>query len=447
MALHKRPLSALALIAVMIAGPAPRALAHPHPAPENLPAVPDSPAGQAAAAFAAMWNDGSADAVLKFERAYASAKRLGAVPMEERPGRVAALRDRWGNLKIAGVTATADNAITVAGTTASGDLLELEFEMSAAEPGKLDAVKISSDGGGAPAPVAGDVKSDTVKGVAKALEEGYVFPAVGKEMAALILKNLESGVYEKIENDRAFAKRLTEDLRSISHDGHLAVRTLPPDAPRTGAMHPPADRGDGNFAFRKAEVLPGNIGYIQFDAFMEGEGPEKTAAAALAFVAHADALIFDLRTNGGGSPEMIRFITSFLFDKPTHLNDMVDRDGKIVEEYWTHAQVPGQRFANDLPVYVLTSSRTFSGAEEFSYNLKNLKRATIIGETTGGGAHPVRFERVNNRFGVGVPFMRARNPISGTNWEGKGVEPDVKVPASQTLERAIELARQATRPR
>ena len=150
-----------------------------------------------------------------------------------------------------------------------------------------------------------------------------------------------------------------------------------------------------------------------------------------------------MRHNGGGSPEMIRYITSWLFDSPTHLNSMIDRNGEVVEEYWTLDDIPGERFADDLPVYVLTSSRTFSGAEEFSYNLKNLKRGIIVGETTGGGAHPVMGKRVNDRVVVRVPYMRANNPISKTNWEGTGVEPDVKCKADEALDTAIELAKQA----
>src|SRR5262249_6744024 len=149
-----------------------------------------------------------------------------------------------------------------------------------------------------------------------------------------------------------------------------------------------------------------------------------------------DAIVFDLRQNGGGSPEMIRFLTSYLFEAPTHLNDMVDREGKTVEEWWTTKDVPGRRPKTDVPVYVLTSQRTFSGAEEFSYNLKNLKRATLVGETTGGGAHPVRGEQLNDRFAIRIPFMRACNPITKTNWEGTGVEPDVKVPAAEALDKA-----------
>ena len=136
---------------------------------------------------------------------------------------------------------------------------------------------------------------------------------------------------------------------------------------------------------------------------------------------------------------MIALISTYLFDEPTHLNDIWERKDNSTQQYWTLPYVPGKRL-NDKPVYVLTSKLTFSGAEEFSYNLKNLKRATIVGETTGGGAHPVAGHRVDDHFMIGVPFARAINPISKTNWEGTGVEPDVKVPAVEALTTAEKLA-------
>jgi C-terminal processing protease CtpA/Prc len=161
-----------------------------------------------------------------------------------------------------------------------------------------------------------------------------------------------------------------------------------------------------------------------------------TVAATMNFVANTDYLIFDLRDNGGGDPAMVRLICSYLFgDKSVHLNDLYMRKENKTEEYWTIPNVPGKKFL-DKDVYVLTSNRTFSGAEEFSYNLKNLKRATIIGETTGGGAHPGDFERLTDHFGAFVPVGRAINPITKTNWEGTGVEPDIKVPRDQALKTA-----------
>src|SRR5260370_19281796 len=159
----------------------------------------------------------------------------------------------------------------------------------------------------------------------------------------------------------------------------------------------------------------------------------------MSFLANVDAIIFDLRENGGGAPKMVAMISSYLFDKPTHLNDLYNRKDDFATQYWTLPYVPGTMLA-DKPAFVLTSKSTFSGAEEFTYNLKNLKRATIVGETTGGGAHPVSGQRIDDHFMIGVPFARAVNPITKTNWEGTGVEPDVKVPAADALATAQKLA-------
>lgn len=133
---------------------------------------------------------------------------------------------------------------------------------------------------------------------------------------------------------------------------------------------------------------------------------------------------------------MVAFVSSYLFDKKTHLNDIYSRAENRTEEFWTRDNVPGKKFGGEKPIYVLTAKYTFSGAEEFSYNLQNLKRATIIGEVTGGGAHPVNGQPINNDFMIGVPFARAINPITKTNWEGTGVKPDIEVPAAQALKTA-----------
>jgi C-terminal processing protease CtpA/Prc len=146
-----------------------------------------------------------------------------------------------------------------------------------------------------------------------------------------------------------------------------------------------------------------------------------------------------LKPVGGGDPKMVAFISTYLFSKPTHLNDLWEWKNDTTQQFWTLPYVPGKRL-DEKPVYLLTARRTFSGAEEFSYNLKNLKRATIVGETSGGGAHPVSGHRIDDHFMIGVPFARAINPISHTNWEGVGVEPDVRVPASEALSTAQRLA-------
>ena len=278
--------------------------------------------------------------------------------------------------------------------------------------------------------------------VTAALNEIYVFPETAKKMEEHVRHQLQAGAYDRLGTLDVFTQKLTEDLRSVSHDLHLGVSWDPePPAGDTGGP-PPAEqqarfaaqvRRD-NYCFRKIEHLAGNVGYLKLDCFAPAELGGGTAVAAMGFLAGSDALIFDLRDNGGGSPSMIQLLTSYLMGgEPTHLNSFYIRKGDKTEQFWTQAWVPGTRLP-DVPVFVLTSNRTFSAAEEFTYNLKNLKRATIVGETTGGGAHPVDRHRVKGYpVSMSLPFGRAVNPISGTNWEGTGVEPDVKTPAAEAL--------------
>ena len=251
-------------------------------------------------------------------------------------------------------------------------------------------------------------------------------------------------------NGNAFAEKLTHDLRDVSHDKHLSVLFTPvAQPPGEPEVDPEAQArfrkylAGVNCGFEKAEHLAPNIGYLKFNFFADPDSCAPTAVAAMNFLADSDAVIFDLRENGGGQPRMIALISTYLFDKPTHLNDLYNRKENTTDQYWTLPYVPGKKLAGK-PVFVLTSKNTFSGAEEFSYNLKMLKRATLVGETTGGGAHPVAGHHIDDHFSINVPFARAINPISKTNWEGTGVEPDIKVPAADALtearKRATELS-------
>jgi len=283
------------------------------------------------------------------------------------------------------------------------------------------------------------------------LDDFYVFPDAAKKMGAALRAHLKHGDYDSIVDGGIFADKLTDDLRGISHDKHLSIDFSPqahpeqkPDNKEKKAENDAQLRksmAHDNCGFEKAEHLPSNIGYLKFNMFAPADVCGPTAVAAMNFLGDSDAIIFDLRENGGGAPRMIALISTYLFDNPTHLNDLYLRKENTTDQYWTLPYVPGKRLA-DKPVYVLTSKNTFSGAEEFSYNLKNLKRATLIGETTGGGAHPVGGHRIDDHFSINVPFARAINPVSKTNWEGTGVEPDVKVPAADALDTAIKLATQ-----
>lgn len=269
----------------------------------------------------------------------------------------------------------------------------------------------------------------------KNLADFYVYPDIAKKMDENLRSHQQRGDYNAITNGGVFADRLTTDMRVVSHDRHLGVAYNPFKTPA-----PPADQHGpsaeertrmrqslerSNCGFVKIEILPHNIGYLKFNMFAPPDICGPTVVAAMNFLANVDAIIFDLRTNGGGDPKMVAFIASYLFDQPTHLSDIYNRHEDSTTQYWTSPYVPGPRLAAT-PAFVLTSKMTFSGAEDFTYSLKVPKRVTVIGETTGGGAHPVSGHRIDDHFSIGVPFARSINLTTKTNWERTGVEPDIK---------------------
>jgi retinol-binding protein 3 len=288
-------------------------------------------------------------------------------------------------------------------------------------------------------------RKKVIDGVQTELKEYYVEPAMAQQMADALKANEAKGVYVAISDGDAFAERLTKDLQDVSHDKHLRVEFSPFKMPPRGEPTPEDEARfhqqmeHDNCAFDKVEILPNNIGYVKFDGFMDASFCGPTVVAAMGFVAHTDAIIFDLRQNGGGQPAMVTLIASYLFDRPTHLIDIYNRKEDSTTQNWTLSYLPGPRLTKQ-PVFVLTSKRTFSGAEEFAFDLKNQKRATIVGETTGGGAHPVSGHTVADYFTIGVPFAKSLDPATRTNWEGTGAEPDVKVPAADALTTAEKLA-------
>jgi hypothetical protein len=294
-----------------------------------------------------------------------------------------------------------------------------------------------------------------IDGALKKLAESYVYPEKAREMEKAIRGRLEKKEYDGITSARLLSETLTNHLQEVSHDKHL--RVIHSHDPLPGPRPPSAEerqrmralQGKNNFGFEKVERLDGNVGYLELRGFMDADAAGETAAAAMTFLAHTDALIIDLRQNGGGSPGMVALLCSYLFaGERKHLNDLAWRgpEGERVEQWWTLPHVAGRRYL-EKDVYVLTSKRTFSAAEEFTYNLQALKRATVVGETTGGGAHPGGPQPISDHFVIWVPSGRAINPITKTNWEGTGVKPDVEVPADQALATAhlAALNKQLTR--
>jgi hypothetical protein len=285
------------------------------------------------------------------------------------------------------------------------------------------------------------------------IDKEYVFPDGARKLVQAIRARQKQGAYDKIESSVALAEALTHDLRAALRDDHLGVmysrQPLPvEDSPDHGPSPEELERMVGfgrqhNFGFVKAEILEGNIGYVRLDAFAMVAHGGDTATAAMGFIANSDALIFDLRHNHGGDPTMVQLILGYLFDgnEPVHFNDFVMRDTTKTQQFWANGWVPGKRYLGK-PVYVLTSDETFSCGEEFAYDLQTQKRGTIVGEHTGGGAHPVAGHRMTEHLEVLVPYARALNPVTHTDWEGKGVQPDVPVAADKALAKALVLAAQ-----
>ncbi|MBL8512552.1 MAG: S41 family peptidase [Betaproteobacteria bacterium] len=287
------------------------------------------------------------------------------------------------------------------------------------------------------------LRKQVVEAAIRDMNDHYVFPEKAKELEKQLRQKLASKDYEGevLADLKAFADRLTQDIQASTKDKHIRVSpsktVLPPMRPRDPT---PAEIEDTkkfgnsrNWGVERVERLRFNIGYLDLRGFAPAEFSGRKIAAAMSLLADTNAIIIDLRQNGGGDPATVQLISSYLFDERTHLNNMYYRDGDRTTQAWTFSWVPGDRFGGKKPVYVLTAKRTFSAAEEFSYNLKNLKRATIVGETTGGGAHPGGMRRLNDHFAMFVPNGRAINPISKTNWEGVGVEPDIKTDAADAL--------------
>jgi hypothetical protein len=291
-----------------------------------------------------------------------------------------------------------------------------------------------------------ETKAAIIDSVRFHLDKTYIFAETAEKMGKALSKNLKKGKYDDLNDLDAFTRRMTVDMEEISHDRHLWVFPASEDEIRIARQDEPSDddlesriaqQAYTNFGFEKVEILSNNIGYLKFNQFEDAKYAGETAVAAMNFLANCDAVIIDLRENGGGSPTMVQLISSYFFDEATHLNNFYIREADTIKQFWTQSHVEGPSLA-DKPLFILTARRTFSGAEEFAYNMKNLERATIIGETTGGGAHPttvVIFPDLGTK--MGVPFGRAVNPITMTNWEGTGVEPDIKVPQEEALDVAI----------
>ena len=410
--------------------------------------LPDSPVGRNITAWLDAFNSGDSLRLGAYYRKYGLVRSL-----ETQMARRAAS----GGLDLVSVERVEPRYLeAVLRERATGNRLYLVSEVAAGSDFEVtQSSLVPMPRGGSPADFRIDAptRARVIEGAIEAMNVHYVFADVAKKMGDALRARRERGEYDNVTNGVAFANVLTRHLRDVSHDLHLGVSFFPERAPDPNVLQDSVERAQRrrdlereNCGFVKAERLPGNVGYLKFNFFGELDVCGPTASAAMNFLANVDALVVDLRDNGGGQPDMVAYLCSYFFPDRTHLNDLWVRRTGQTREFWTR-DVPGRKLRHGTPVYVLTAKRTFSGAEEFTYDLKNLKRATIVGETTGGGAHPVYTHRIDQHFSIGVPFARAINPISKTNWEGTGVEPDVKVPAAEALSVALKMIADNARSR
>jgi hypothetical protein len=289
------------------------------------------------------------------------------------------------------------------------------------------------------------IEHELIDAIAQAIEENYVYPDKGASAARLLRDSITAGTYDNIQGEM-LAGMISDAMVEHTEDLHFDVRVLPQGwtPPQSDDEAQQRQAPSAPYGFNSIKRLDGNIGYVELNGFNRADYIGDTVEAAMRLMQGSDALIFDLRRNGGGDPNAVALITSYLYDpsEPVHINSLYSRPDDKTTDYWTHANINTELAMPDVPVYVLTSNYTFSAAEEFSYNLRNLQRATLVGQTTGGGAHPVdsilfHSETTDRHYMVVLPSARAISPITGTNWEGVGVQPHLECDADDALDQAL----------
>ena len=307
------------------------------------------------------------------------------------------------------------------------------------------ATALAQDGPAQPTPISAAERAAVVARLGQQLKASYVFPELAETLGAETAGKQARGGYNAATTTAAFAEALTRDLVEIGKDKHFSVDFAPGfEAPPAGAPPIPSpakfaemrkELASVAYGIDRVQRLPGNVGYLE----VRGFGPAAIVGAAytnaISLLSGTDALVIDLRRNGGGEPESVAHLLSHFFAEgdERHLNDIYTRPTNTTREYWTN---PAVTVRYTKPIYVLTSSQTFSGGEEAAYDLQTQKRATLVGETTGGGANPGDHVALAHGLVAFIPTGRSINPVTKTNWEHVGVKPDVAVPATSAMKAA-----------
>lgn len=295
---------------------------------------------------------------------------------------------------------------------------------------------------GATAPAStfdGAARGEIVAKLSEAMRDRYVFPEIGERAATRISAALAAGEYDRLAERTAFIQRLSADVQAIARDKHLNIMSPTASPPPSGPAAMPAD----DAGVTRADRLAGGIGYIEVVGFAPLPDFKPALDRAMLGLKNSRALIVDVRRNGGGMPESVAYLVSYLVEPDRPINTIVSRVPKTKEfTREDHSSVPTPISFAKVPVYVLTSNKTFSGGEEFAYDVQALKRGPIIGEVSGGGANPTGPVDLGHGVIAFIPFGRSENPVTKTNWEGLGVQPDVAVAAGHALKVALQRAGQ-----
>ncbi|HEX4268548.1 MAG TPA: S41 family peptidase [Steroidobacteraceae bacterium] len=395
-------------------------------------AIPTTPAGNALRSWLSAFNSGESARIESFDQTHAPWLTLDGMMQ---------LRARTGGYDLLSIQGGGDFWIVfrIRERKTSAEVIG-SIVVRSYEPGHVTLLSLAPAGAhSTEANLDGAERARVISGAAKLLDEYYLYPDVARKVSAKLKALQRHGEYRDITDGDILATRLGDDLVELSGDKHIGVDFFAKTVPGPAPARDPRWLAASNCGFEQADHFPPNIGYLKLTAFDEPEYCTRTAIAAMNFLADSDALIIDLRDSHGGAPRMAALIASYLFAKRTHFDDIDYPTTHHAEHLWTLPNLPGKKFTGK-PVFVLTASSTFSASEEFAYDLQSLKRATVVGETTGGGAHVMAPHRIDNHFVIRVPFARFVNPITKMDWEGTGVEPDVKVSAAEALAVAEKLA-------